>query len=260
MITLLAALLLAPPATVTAGAMPSGEMPSGAMPSVEMRPGAMPPGAMPSAPVQLAVPYVEQGRAPWCAAAAAVMVMASQGHPLALRPFVATLRVHADGVAWLDLAEGIAPHGFEALVAPADAAMLHRALAAGLAPIALLHQAGGVHAIVVTGRDATGWQVLDPTAPGRRHLAADAFERALAGGVLIRRMASPAPPDADRWRQGDARYRAEEWRRRAADRVAAGAYADGLALLDRALAVTPDDPELRAARALLAAELARSAR
>lgn len=251
MITLALALLLAPPGAVPAGAMPSDGVPSGAVPS-----GVMPSGAVPSGALHVTVPYVEQGRAPWCAAAAAVMVMAAQGHPLALRPFVATLRVHADGIAWLDLAEGIAPHGFEALVAPADAAMLRRALAAGLAPIALLHEAGGVHAIVVTGHDTTGWQVLDPAAPGRRHLAADAFGRALAGGVLIRRMASPAPPDADRWRQGDARYRAGEWRRRAAAQVAAGAYADGLVLLDRALAATPDDPELRAVRALLAERVA----
>lgn len=203
------------------------------------------------APVSVEVPYVEQGRAPWCAAAAAVMVMGSQGHAVALRPFVARLRVAADGIAWLDLAEGLAAEGFEAWVAEADDAMLRAALAAGLAPVVVTREAGGTHAVVLTGWDASGWQVRDPAAPGRRQMAS---LDGRAGAVLIRRMGAAAP-DAARWRAGDGRYRATEWRRRAAARVAAGAYGDGLALLDRAIAAQPGNAELRRLRAVLVGQI-----
>jgi hypothetical protein len=247
------------------------------------------------------VPYIEQGRAPWCAAAAAVMVMASQGHAIDLRSFVATLRVHADGIAWLDLAEGLAPQGFQAWMAPIDDTMLRNALAAGLAPVVLLRDAArpasarltapdaaapdaiddrGIHAVVLTGwhdtawyglaqsdlawhsrvqRD-TEWHLLDPAAPGQRSLDAATFAARSAGAaVLIRRRDGIAPPDAERWRAGDRQFRVKAWRRRAAAQVAVGAWSEGLALLDQAVALMPEDPDLQAARALLADQITRRA-
>lgn len=251
--------------------------------------------------VQVDVPYVEQGRAPWCAAAAAVMVMASQGHAIELRAFVATLRVHADGIAWLDLAEGLAPQGFEAWMAPVDDEMLRNALAVGLAPVVLLRDATrpasarpaapdastpdaiddrGIHAVVLTGwhdtawyglahsdiawhgrvqRD-TEWHLLDPAAPALRSLDAATFAaRSVGAAVLIRRRDGIAPPDAERWRTGDRQFRVKAWRRRAAVQVAAGAWSEGLALLDRAVALMPEDADLQAAQTLLADQITRRA-
>lgn len=283
--TLLLIALLAP--------LPPGPVPSTA--SVPSAAPVSPAARLPSAAL-IEVPYVEQGRAPWCAAAAAVMVMASQGHAIELRSFVATLRVHADGIAWLDLAEGLAPQGFEAWMAPVDETMLRNALAAGLAPVVLLRDAGrpavldaeapdaiddrAIHAVVLTGwqdtawyglaqsniawhgqvqRDTT-WHLLDPAAPGLRSLDAATFAARSAGAaVLIRRRDGITPPDAERWRVGDRQFRAKAWRRRAAVQVAAGAWREALALLDQAVALMPDDRDLQAARALLVDQITRRA-
>lgn len=200
------------------------------------------------------VPYVAQDRAPWCAAAAAVMVARHHGRDLELRPFVRTLTVHADGVAWLDLIETLPAHGLRAQAIGATAAELRAVIDAGLPAIAIVRDSPANHAWVVFGHGPAGWRVHDPAHPGARWVAPEAFAARWTGSlVIVHRDPPPAGLPWPAWAAETHRFRAEGWLRRARARPPA----DALALLDRALAADPGHPAVHAQRAAVLAELER---
>ncbi len=216
---------------------------------------ALPPGAAPT--LIEGVPYVEQQRAPWCAAAAAVMVGRFHGRGLALKPLVRALPVHADGIAWLDLIEALPGHGLSGLVVQADAAALRAVIDAGLPAIAVVKDGPATHALVVRGYDADGWRVLDPAAPGIRRLDRATFADRWTGGLVLLLPIHPAGAHPTlplaRWTAETARFRAEGWLHRARARPPA----DALALLRRAAAADPDHPAVEVQRAAVLGALGR---
>ncbi|MCA9542456.1 MAG: C39 family peptidase [Myxococcales bacterium] len=202
------------------------------------------------------VPYVEQGRSPWCAAAVMAMLAGHQGAPIALPELVRAVPVEADGISWPALADALAERGLTTFIVVADEAALRATLAAGL-PVAVAERVGvAKHAIVVTGYDAAGYAVLDPAAPGRRRLAPDELRANWAGGQMIVVAQKPpaALPTAD-WKRQTSRFRALEWGLRA-ERT--GRHdAQTLALYDLAVAEDPNVAELQNNRALTLAALNR---
>lgn len=213
--------------------------------------------APPAAPARFidGVPYVEQPRAPLCAAATTVMVARFHGRDLALGPFTRALPVQPDGIAWLDVVEALPAHGLDGLVFTADDAALRALLDAGLPAIAVVRDGAATHALVVRGHDSAGWHVLDPSAPGVRRLDRAAFAARWTGGLVLVRPPAAAPPTlplAD-WKAQTAAFRAEGWLRRARARPPA----DALALLDRAAAADPGHPAVDLQRAAVLGELGR---
>jgi predicted double-glycine peptidase len=191
------------------------------------------------------VPYFEQLRGPFCAAATVAMAARSQGaavEPLALAREVP---VAADGIAWLDLADVLAPLGLETLVVVSDEDELRQAVAAGLPVVVATREGGGKHAVVVTGYDPGGWDVLDPANPSRRRLPRAELPAVWAGrqAVVVRRVsAAPGALPLERWRAQTRRYRALAWGLRAEAQPEPGGR---LALYRRAVAEDPSIAELR---------------
>lgn len=201
--------------------------------------------------------WVDQKRAPWCAAAAAVMVGQFHGRQVELTPLVRALPIHADGIAWLDLAEALTGYGLGANVVQVDAEALRAVIDAGLPAIAIVRDGAAMHALVVHGHDDGGWRVLDPAAPGVTRLDAAAFAARWTGG-----MALLLPIHSDkayrtlplaRWRAETDRFRAEGWLRRAREVPPS----DALALLDRAERADPSRPAVDLQRAAVLGELKR---
>jgi hypothetical protein len=190
------------------------------------------------------VPYFEQLRGPFCAAAAVAMAARSQGAAVEPLGLARQVTVAADGIAWLDLADVLAPLGLETLVVVSDEGEVRQAIAAGLPVVVATREGGAKHAIVVTGYDAGGWDVLDPANATRRRLASGDLAVAWAGrqAVVVRRKAAAASGlPLDRWRAQTRRYRALEWGLRAEAQPEPGAR---LALYQRAVAEDASIAEL----------------
>lgn len=206
------------------------------------------------------VPYVAQGRAPWCAAAATAMVLGAHGPAPTAQEVARAVTVHRDGIAWIDLAEHLPSRGYTAWIGRANAAELRALLAAGLPTIAITRDPEP-HAVVVTGHQgppdgaAGEWRLRDPAAPGVTALSAAEFARQWSGGlVIIRPLDAPAPAGVNvaEWTRRTAAHRARAWHRRAivrastaGDEPATDRARDALALLDRALAEAPADDGIR---------------
>ncbi|MCA9543473.1 MAG: iron-containing alcohol dehydrogenase, partial [Myxococcales bacterium] len=108
------------------------------------------------APPTASVPveFVAQGRAPWCSAAAVAMAANARGASLRLLPLVRALPVAAEGIAWVDLREHLAPT-VEVLPFQGSRADLMAAVAAGAPAVVSVRRGAGRHALVITGRDST---------------------------------------------------------------------------------------------------------
>ncbi len=189
------------------------------------------------------VPYLEQLRGPFCAAAAVAMAARSQGAAVDALGLARQVTVAADGIAWLDLADVLTPLGLETLVVVSDADEVRRTLAAGLPVIVSTREGGAKHAVVLTGYDVDGWDVLDPANASRRRLSRGELDAMWAGrqAVIVRRAAGGGPP-LERWRAQTRRYRALEWGLRA---EAQPQPAGRLALYRRAVAEDATIAELR---------------
>jgi hypothetical protein len=205
----------------------------------------------------LDLPYLAQGPSPWCAAAAVLMVARFFGAQLELVPLVRSVQVAADGIAWLDLADALAPHGFEVLATTAGPDEVRRALDQGQPLVASMKSRGAKHALVVRGWDAQGFVVLDPRDPEQKRIEARDFVARWAGRqiVVVRPRARPAEGlPLERWRAENRRYRAIEWGRRA---QRADAPEHALALARKGLA---EDPSLAELQVLVAEQCARLGR
>jgi hypothetical protein len=202
------------------------------------------------------VPWVNQGRAPWCAAAAALSAANAQGAGLTLRTLVAQLQVHADGIAWFDLAEALRPQGFTTYIFHGGPSDIRRAVDHGVPPILSIARGAGRHALVITGYRGAALSALDPSAGPIAVSDAVLQAWSQAGGpmlVVVHRSAAAALA-LPKWVEETRDYRAQalaRWAKTAPEPRGA------LTLLDRALQERPEWPELHYARAQALVQISR---
>lgn len=203
------------------------------------------------APHQIqSITHIQQGRAPFCAAAAGLMAASRLGPVPDLKAFVRTLPVSADGIPFLELSDALVPLGLAPRVVQLDPPTL-RALIQQDVPVILAVQAGPRrHAVLAFGVDAQGIDIADPALPTpvrwsmqtlvARWSARQAVILPKRGGIVAR---------DPRWRAADRRYRALEWALRA-ERVSTPGP-DMLALYDAAVAADPGIAPIRFNRGML---------
>lgn len=191
------------------------------------------------------------------------MVARHHGAPIELQALVRAVPVAADGIAWLDLADALAAHGLEVLVVVLDEQALRATLAADLPVVVSVVDGQAKHALVVTGYDGEGYDVLDPANPHERRLTAIELRRRWARGQAIVTLprgaggSGAAGLPLARWRAQDRHYRALEWGLRAERQPAPEGR---LQLYQRALAADDEIAELHNNAALALVDLDRRER
>lgn len=216
--------------------------------------------AQPAAHTIAGITHVQQGEAPFCAAAAGLMGASRIGPIPELLPFVRALPVAVDGIPWLELAEALRPLGTEARVVLMTYDELRTALAADIPVILAVRASRGRHAVLATGYEGERFEIHDPALPTPVHWDRPELVRRWSGrqAVVLMPLAAMCGPDrpvpcADPrlplgdWRAQDARYRALEWALRA-ERLETPS-ADMLALYDRAVEAAPTIAPIRYNRA-----------
>jgi hypothetical protein len=198
------------------------------------------------------VPYVQQNAPTTCAAAAFTMAARAAGARVEFVPLLRSVFVGPDGVAWLDLADAGVAFGLETLVIQVDRAGLDALVDSGQAVIVSVVEGGAKHAVVVTGREAGEYRILDSARPGRTRLGFADLDRIWARGqavVVVGVDRAPRTPRWDDFRRQNRRFRAIEWGIRADAAAARGG--DPLALYGRAISEDSTIGPLYAARARL---------
>lgn len=184
------------------------------------------------------IQHVEQGRAPFCAAAAGLMGASRLGPVPDLRAFVRTLPVSAAGIPWLELSDALRGLGVDAYVIESNAGELRRLIRRDIPVIIAVSHGTRRHAVLVAGIDAMGFWVRDPAVPAPVHWTPEILQARWSGSQAVVLPAIGAPHARRRaWQAMDRRYRALEWALRAEKHPTANA--DMLALYDRAVAADP---------------------
>ncbi len=196
---------------------------------------------------------------PLCLPAATVEAMRQLGAPMELRTLASQLPVHRDGVDLFDLRIWLQDHGWDALVAAPDRAVIERLVRAGHPVVLLVAEAGGVHAVTLLSADDQTVRVFDSRAsailqrPWRSTLLS-------AHAALVLWKANRGSPGAligdQAWRKlvaQDQEFVAAGWLRRAAEHKTANAQKRELVL--KALEAARGNAEARAALQEIDAQL-----
>ncbi|MGK0358682.1 MAG: hypothetical protein ACI9U2_000975, partial [Bradymonadia bacterium] len=181
------------------------------------------------------IQHVQQGRAPFCAAAAGLMGASRLGPVPDLRAFVRTLPVSAEGIPWLELSDALRGLGIDAHVIESNMGELRRLIRRDIPVIIAVSHGARRHAVLVAGIDAAGFWVRDPAVPTPVHWTPEALQaRWSANQAVVLPALGTAHPRKAVWQAMDRRYRALEWALRAEKHPTPSA--DMLALYDQAVA------------------------
>ena len=204
------------------------------------------------------IEQIRQGRAPFCAAAAGLMGASRLGPVPALRAFVRTLPVSADGIAWLELADGLRAFGVDPYVVQLTSPDLRRLIQQDIPVIVAVTQGGLRHAVLVDGVDAAGVWVRDPALPAPVHWTHAVLKaRWSASQAVVLPAKGGAHPRLGAWQAMDRRYRALEWALRAERHPTPSA--EMRALYDMAVAADPAIAAIRYNRGRVRAALGEAA-
>lgn len=197
---------------------------------------------------------IQQGRAPFCAAAAALMGASRLGPVPSLKAFVRRLPVSADGIPWLELSDALRDLGVEAFVIEPRAGELPALIRADIPVIIPVKHGARRHAVLVEGVDATGFWVRDPARPSPARWPRAALKaRWSARQAVVLPALGAKHPRAAVWLKMDRRYRALEWALRAEQHPAPNPQM--LALYDLAVDADPSIAAIRFNRGRVRAAL-----